>query len=127
MGKAAMVNIDIDRGAEILDSLDRAKLKVNVAAWMHLAEYDDWRLILSSRELDSLGARGAYGFVNELLDAAGFTPWTTPPIMILRMTDPFIKELRRLLGKSKNTEGMRLASQLFGDRFVEDAYVYRIS
>jgi hypothetical protein len=43
------------------------------------------------------------------------------------MTDPFIRALRRLFGKTKSVEGMRLGGQMIGDRFVEDAYVYRIS
>ncbi|SPE36536.1 conserved hypothetical protein [Candidatus Sulfopaludibacter sp. SbA3] len=47
--------------------------------------------------------------------------------MILPMADSFVKELRRLFGKTRSVEGMRLGGQLIGDRFVEDAYVYRIS
>jgi hypothetical protein len=47
--------------------------------------------------------------------------------MILPMKDPSIKALRRLFGKTKSVQGMRLGGQLIGDRFVEDAYVYRIS
>ena len=47
--------------------------------------------------------------------------------MILAMSDPFIKALRKLFGRSKSVEGMRLGGQMIGDRFVDDAYVYRIS
>jgi len=127
MDKAAMVSLDIDRGTELLNALDRAKLKISVALWVHLAEYEDWRLVVSARWLDSLGLREAYRVLHESLDATGFTPRTTPPIMILPMSDPMIKELRRRFGKTKNVEGMRPGGQLIGDRFVEDGYVYRIS
>lgn len=44
----------------------------------------------------------------------------------LQVTDPFIKELRRMFSKAKNVEGMRLGLQLIGGRFVEDAYVCQI-
>ena len=47
--------------------------------------------------------------------------------MILPLTDRSIKALRRIFAKAKNVEGMRLGGQMIGDRFVEDAYVYRIS
>jgi hypothetical protein len=127
MDKAAMVSLDIDRGAKLLDTLLGAKVKVNVALWMYLSEYEDWRLVLSARQFDKLGLRAAYGLVHDSLDAAGFTPEKTPPIMILPMADPLIRELRRLFGKTKCVEGMRLGGQMIGDRFVEDAYVYRIS
>jgi hypothetical protein len=42
------------------------------------------------------------------------------------MKDPFIRELRRIFGKTKSVEGMRLGGQLFGDRFIEDGIAYRI-
>ena len=127
MDKAAMVSVDIDRGWELLAALERAKLKVGVALWMYLSEYEDWRLVVSARQLDSLDPRGAYGLLIDSLAAAGFTPEKRPPILILPMADPFIKALRRLLRKTKNVEGRRIGSQMIGDRFVEDAYVYRIS
>ena len=127
MDKAAMVSLDISRGGELLDALERAKLKVGVALWMYSSEYEDWRLVLSSRRFDSLDRRDAYRLLHETVAPAGFTPEKTPPILILPMTDPSIRELRRLFGKAKSVEGMRLGGQMIGDRFVQDAYVYRIS
>ena len=62
-----------------------------------------------------------------LLADAGVTLEKTPPVMILPMSDPFIKELRRIFGKAKIVEGMRPGGQMIGDRFVQDAYTYRIS
>jgi hypothetical protein len=122
-----MVSVDIDKGTKLLEALERAKVKVAVAAWMYLSEYEDWRLVVASRQFDSLGLLDAYGLLHESLAPAGFTARNTPTILILRMADPFIKDLRRLFAKSKSVEGMRLGGQAFGDRFVEDAYVYRIS
>jgi hypothetical protein len=127
MDKAAMVSLDIDRGAEVLDALERAKLKVRVALWVFLSEYEDWRLVVAAHQFDSLFPRNPYRLLNDALDAAGFTPEKTPPILILPMIDPFIKHLRRVFAKTKTVEGMRLGGQMIGDRFVQDAYVYRIS
>jgi hypothetical protein len=122
-----MVSPDINRGSELLDALDRAKLKVGVALWAYLSEYEDWRLIVSARRFDLLDLRAAYGLLHDSLAPAGFTPRNTPTVMILRTADPFIRDLRRIFGKAKSVEGMRLGGQMFGGRFVEDAYVYRIS
>lgn len=122
-----MVNIDIGRGSELLETLERAKVKVNVALWMFLSEYEDWRLVVSSRQFDSPDPRDAYRLLNDSLAAAGFAPKKTPAIIILPTNDPFIRELRRIFGKTKSVEGMRLGGQMIGDRFVQDAYVYRIS
>src|SRR5271165_1682376 len=127
MDKAAMVSLDISRGAELLDALEQAKLKIGVALWVFLSEYEDWRLVVSARQFDSLDLREAYRLIHDSLAAKGFTPEKTPPIMILPMADRFIRELRRLFGKTRSVEGMRLGGQMIGDRFVQDAYVYRIS
>jgi hypothetical protein len=127
MDKAALVSIDIDRGAQVLDTLDRAGLKLAVALWVHLSEYEDWRLVVSGRKLDSVNRRDGYGLIHQALDPAGFTAYTTPIIMILPMADPFIKGLRRIFAKAKSVEGMRLGGQMIGDRFIEDGYAYRIS
>ncbi|MGD0438359.1 MAG: hypothetical protein ABSB86_18015, partial [Bryobacteraceae bacterium] len=89
--------------------------------------YEDWRMLIASSQFDSLDLRDAYQLVHDALAPGGFTAANTPPIMILPMKDPSIKALRRLFGKTKSVQGMRLGGQLIGDRFVEDAYVYRIS
>ena len=127
MDTNALVSIDLEKGSELLQVLDRKGLHVQVALWAHLAEYQDWRLILSARKLDSLGIREGYRLLYEPLSNGGFAVSNTPSIMILPMSDPFIKSLRSIFGKAKSVEGMRLGGQLIGDRFVEDGYAYRIS
>lgn len=122
-----MVSIDVSLGSELLGILDRAKLKVSVAIWMFLSEYEDWRLVVAGRQFDSPDPRDAYRLVHDSLRAAGFKPQKTPPVLILPMSDPFIREVRRIFGKTRSVEGMRLGDQMIGDRFVLDAYVYRIS
>lgn len=59
MAKAAMVSMDINRGSELLDILDRATLKVAVGVWIFLSEYEDWRLVVSGRQFDALDPRDA--------------------------------------------------------------------
>lgn len=121
-----MVSIDVSRGSEILEALDRAKVRVSVALWMFLSEYEDWRLVVS-RRFDLPDPRDAYRLLRDSLATAGFERTKIPPVLILPTSDPFIRQLRRIFGKTKSVEGMRLGGQMIGDRFVEDAYAYRIS
>jgi|SRR5579863_2683260 len=127
MDKAALVSVDVESGARLVKALDEAKLKVRVALWFFSPEYEDWRFVLASRRLDEASPLAAYGMVHDALTVAGITLRETPPLMIMRVDDSFVRELRRLFGKTKDVEGMRLGGQLIGDRFVEDAYVYRIA
>jgi hypothetical protein len=99
---------------------------VGVAAWIVLDEYGDWRLLLSSRQLDAAGPGKASGLVFDALVAADFPVERTPTILILPTTDPTVRTLRRIFGKAKTVEGMRLGGQMIGNRWVEDGYVYRV-
>lgn len=127
MGKALLVKSELEAGAEIVEALDEAGLKVNVAIWATLSEYGGERLILSSNYFDDESPSKAYGKVLEALDVKGIPNRHIPPLLVLRMKDPFIRDLRKLFGKAKDVSGMRLGGQSFGDRFIEDGYVYRIS
>ena len=122
-----MVSIDIENGEQVLAALDKAGLKVSVAILALLSEYQDWRLLLASKMFDTAGVLGAYRLVHQALDRAGFPIERQPSLLILRMKDPSIRELRRIFAKTKSVAGMRLGGQMIGDRFIEDGYAYRIS
>jgi hypothetical protein len=126
LDKTALVTADVAAGSEIVQALDRSDLAISVALWMYPPEYEDWRFVLASRRLDAAKPSAAYGLVHDALTAAGISLERTPTLMILKMSDPFIRALRRIFAKTKSVEGMRLGGQLIGDRFVEDALVYRI-
>ncbi len=121
-----MVAADFTTGLELVQALDGSALSISVALWLYLAEYEDWRFVLSSRRLDEAEPAEAYNLVHDALAAEGISLERTPTLMILKMSDPFLRDLRRILAKTKNVEGTRLGNHLIGGRFVEDALVYRI-
>jgi len=127
MDKAALVSIELAKGSDILRMFDDAGLNVKVALWAYLSEYEDWRLIVASRKFDEVGMFEAYGLIHKALKNGGLTVAQFPIVMILGMKTPFIKSLRRRYGKTNSVQGIRVGNQLFGDRFVEDGLVYRVS
>ncbi|MCC6365876.1 MAG: hypothetical protein IT165_20360 [Bryobacterales bacterium] len=127
MDKTALVSVEISTGEQVLEILERANIKVSATLWAFLSEYSDWRLIVAARQFDTLPPRDAYRHLHELLAAGGLDVGNPPPIMILPVSDSFIKGLLRHFGKTRSVEGMRLGGQMIGDRFVEDAYVYRVA
>jgi hypothetical protein len=122
--QATLVNLDVNAGLKVLDALDAVQIKVAIALWMVTPDYDDWRLVLSSPSLDQTHPLKAYEKVAEALHDRFVS--RRPPILILPTKDPFVRELRRIFGKSKDVTGMRLGGQTIGNRFISDAYVYRI-
>ena len=124
MDQATLVNLDVNAGHKVLEALDEAQIKVAVALLMISSDYDDWRLVLCLPSLDQTQTLKAYQKVADV--ARGRFAQLLPPILILPAKDPFIKELRRIFGKAKDVTGMRLGGQTIGNRYISDAYVYRI-
>lgn len=121
-------NPDVAAGREMLKALDDSRIKIDVALWaLFLREYGNWRLVLSSRQLDAEDPREAYGSVFKALDRAHIEVMKTEPIMILRMKDPFIREMRRSFREKEKVREGRNLSGTIGDRFVDHSYIYRIS
>jgi hypothetical protein len=124
MDQATLVNPNVNAGRDALAALDAAHIKPVVALLMVSSEYEDWRLTLASPALDQRHPLKAYEQVTEILRGPFVS--TLPPLLILPMRDPFIRELRRLFGKTKEVEGLRLGGQTIGNRFIANAYVYRV-
>ena len=127
MDKAVLVSLDLAAGEKIIDALDKSGLEVSVALWAILAEYGYPKLILASRYFDDESPIKAYNKVLGALREKDVNTNQAPQLLVLRMKDPFIRQLRKLFGNTKSVAGMRLGGQSFGDRFIEEGYVYRIS
>ena len=126
MDKVALVSFDIENGKKVVDALDHDGKSPNVALWAKLPEYEDWRLVLASNQLDQAGSLSAYSQVNEAIRKAGISFSLRPTISVRPMNKPFIKALRSIFASTADTYGMRLGGQTFGDQYLEDAFVYRI-
>jgi hypothetical protein len=125
MDKTTLVGLDLSEGAKAVTTLEENGIKLKVALWMVTPEYEDGRLVLASDALTQVDPLKDYERVAVILRSA-FT-YDVPPILILRTTDTFIRTLRRIFGKAKSVQGMRLGGQQIGDRYLEDAYVYKIA
>jgi hypothetical protein len=126
MGTPALVSLDIENGEKVIAALDHAERSPNVALWAKLPDYEDWRLVIASERLDQESQRAAYEEINQALDRAGIPVHRQPPILFRSMGSPMIQALRQVFASTKDTYGMRLGGQLFGDKYLEDAVVYRI-
>jgi hypothetical protein len=126
MDQAILVNFDIESGKEVIDALDRDGKNPNVALWAKLPDYENWRLVIASDHLDQSSSRLGYSEINSAIKKAGIPIHRKPSILLRSMNKPFIQALRRAFASAKDTYGMRLGGQMFGDQYLEDAFVYRI-
>ncbi len=124
MAQATLVGPDVNEGVEALSILDAANIPITVALLAIFPEYGDWRFVLSSSHLEVIGLFKAYHLLAETI--GGRFVDTLPSMLILPMKDPFIRELRKMFGKTKDVAGMRLGGQTIGNRFLEAGYVFRV-
>ncbi len=126
MDSPTLVSYDIENGKEVIDALDKDGKTPNVALWAKLPDYEDWRLVIASDHLDQSSALSGYDEINAAMRKAGISYRKRPAIYWRPMNTPFIQALRHTFASAKDTYGMRLGGQSFGDQYLEDAFVYRI-
>jgi len=124
MDQAILVGPDLNAGLDAVAELDAANVKSVVALMAVFPEYGDWRFVVSSPDLDQAHLLKAHYRVSEIL--RGRFIYTLPAIMIFPIKEPFIRDLRKRFGKSRDVLGMRLGYQKIGDRSIDAAYIYRI-
>lgn len=126
MGTPTLVTFDIENGERVVDALDKAGKAPNVALWAILPDYEDWRLVIASDRLDQSSEFSGYSEINEAIRMAGIPFHRKPTIYLRPMDNPMIQALRSAYASMSDNYGMRLGSQMFGDKYLEDAVVYRI-
>lgn len=126
MGTPTLVTFDIENGERVVDALDKAGKPPNVAIWAKLPDYEDWRLVIASELLDQSSSHAGYSEINEAIRKAGIPFHRKPTIFLRPMDNPMIQALRSAYASMSDNYGMRLGSQMFGDKYLEDAVVYRI-
>lgn len=126
MGTPTLVSFDIEDGEKVVDALDKAGLSPNVALWAKLSDYEDWRLVIASDHLDQSSSRSGYSEINDAIRVAGIPIHRKPTIFMRPMNDPMIKALRGAYASMSDNYARLLGGQTFGDKYLEDAVVYRI-
>jgi hypothetical protein len=124
MDKATLVSLDISEGSEVISALESHGIELGVALWMVTPEYEDGRLVIASKMLPLKDVLEDYEKVVRILRE---TSERTLPLFILRPDDPFVAALHRMFGNTRSVSGMRLGGQRIGNRYIEDAYVYKIA
>ena len=126
MDTPTLVSYDIENGKEVIDALEKDGKTPNVALWAKFPDYEGWRLVIASDHLDQSSPLSGYEAINAAMQKAGISYRKRPAIYWRPMDKPFIQALRRVFGSAKDTYGMRLGGQKFGDQYLEDAFVYCI-
>lgn len=116
----------IEEGASLVRRLDETGVIVAAAFWFYLDEPDTWTLILTSPDVQSKGPKQMYERLQEVLH--GFSELKLSDISVFPSDDPLPKLLRVAIATDpRAVSGIRFSRNTINGRFIEDAYIYRLS
>ena len=127
--KEPLTEVMIRAGAELTRKLDERGWPVIASLWLYRSEANRWRLVLASPLVAADGRRKSYEIVQAALAATSAAEGTMSlsDVGVKKPTDPLIALLLAAARTEPMTEGLRFTRTVINRRFIEDAYIYRMS
>ena len=126
MGKAALVDSDIENGKKLLEALEKSSFPVQTALWLYKSEADAWRLVIASVLVDRKGPRAAYRRLRAELARSPAVGVPFSDVSLVSTRDELIRALRSAVRTGPGTSAIRFSNNVVGNFFGDDAYVYRV-
>jgi hypothetical protein len=120
----ALVDRQIDEGAEFLAAADSAGLNIPVAFWEYRSEWGEWRLVLASPDVDEIGLLAVYRKLLNLPLNHQSRHKVSDRISVVSLRDPRAQALRQSRWMEVDGEGVWLGRTAVGRVFFEDACLY---
>ena len=127
--KESLTEAMIRAGAALTRKLDERRWPVVASLWLYASEANQWRLLLASPLVASDGPRKSYEIVQAALAATPAAEGTMSlsDVGVTEPTAPLISLLRAAVGTGPVVGGLRFTREVINGRFIEDAYIYRMS
>jgi hypothetical protein len=122
MAEDALVTLDVERGAALVQALDREQFPVVAALWMYVPELEAWRLVLATPKAKSL--RAAYTEIRGIAERAKLDAPDLAQIRLVLPDDPTIAMLSKAI-RVEGLGGVRFSQAMIDGIYVDDAYIYR--
>lgn len=119
-----MVEMQIDGGKALVDSLRNAGFDVTVSGWTKTSEEGDWYLYIASKDVDDGGLADAYRRVYTAIQGKpefGIDPFE---VKLIGRQNPIAKDLLTIRGAGGARLATRSRRPKLGHMSVEETYVY---
>jgi hypothetical protein len=125
--KEQLSNEMIEGGAALVRRLDELGVPVNAALWLFTVEDSDWRLLIASPEVSTLGPLSVYRKIHDALkDFNGNAPAVPfSSIGLLDADAELVRQLRGGLSTGPTIKNVRFRGAVSG-HYIEDALIYRV-
>jgi hypothetical protein len=124
MGQGTLVEMQIDGGKALVDTLRNAGFDVTVSGWTKSSEEGDWHLYIASKDVDDHGIADAYGTVFGTIKANpefGIDPFE---VKLVGRQNPIAMDLLDIRGAGVTHVATRSRRPKLGHMSVEETYVY---
>lgn len=116
-----------DQGAFLTRHLLDAGLGVSASLWLFEPELNSWRLVLGVPEVDRRGPIAIYKTIRSVI-SRNRAQLDDIDITDISVRSPKDSLLRVLSGSVRvPTGGVRVSGNAVGGRFIDDAYIYRVT
>lgn len=112
----------VESGKKVLHALAEDHLHVQLAFWAKLSIYDDWKLFVTSPELDVKPILEGHLRVFTAIEPKFF--FEQPPVILLRSEDPLARAMEDEVKTRGGNKPIRVVNKQMGNRYVEDCYIY---
>ncbi len=126
MARTALVNLDIEGARKLIEALDKAGFPVGSAFWFYNPDSEEWRLFISSPEVDKKGPLRAYKTIQPVLKQLPEVTFGIDNIAAVGTKAPLVSLMRSAIKTGPGTSGIRLTRNVINGTLIEDAYVYRL-
>lgn len=124
MGQGTLVEMQIDGGKLLVESLRNAGFDVMVSGWTKTSEEGDWYLYIASKDVDDQGLAGAYRTVYSTIKANpefGIDPFE---VKLIGQQNVIARDLLAIRGTGGVQVATRSRRPRLGHMSVEETYVY---
>src|SRR3954453_13931560 len=124
MGQGTLVEMQIDGGKALVESLRDTGFDVTVSGWTKSSEEGDWYLYIASKDVDDRGLADAYRTVYSRIKANpefGIDPFE---VKLVGRQNPVARDLLDIRGAGVTRVPTRSRRPKLGHMSVEETYVY---
>jgi hypothetical protein len=113
-------------GEAVVRELDRRKVIAKAALWFYVPEQSDWRLLIATPEVRTVGPRKLYKTLQQVLSKTESSVKLSS-VALLDSKDPLITLLSKAIGTGEGIKGLRFSRNTIDGHFIEDAFIYRMA
>lgn len=118
---------DIEFGRKLWRSLRANKrFPTRGVLWLLKPEAGEWRLVIATPKVDTVGARDAYRELAEVTRDIPADYGQRFKIELMSPRNPLYQALRSVFAKTKSVEGARLGNTQVAGIYIDEAYLYEV-